>query len=64
MIEPQSESSIPPPLKARGARGVMKLDQEFAEGKRNGAWPGQRCLTIFPRPRRERIKVRVKGAAC
>jgi hypothetical protein len=52
MIEPQSESSLPPPLKARGARparrtnslaggGVMKLDQGFAEGKRTMPGPGR-----------------------
>jgi len=30
----------PPPLKVRGARGVIKLDQGFAEGKRTVPGPG------------------------
>jgi hypothetical protein len=50
MIETQSESSLPPPPKTRGARparqalaggGVMKLDQGFAEGKRTMPGPGR-----------------------
>jgi hypothetical protein len=52
MIEPQSESPLPPPLKVRGARparrtnslaggGVMKLAQGFAEGKRMLPGPGR-----------------------
>ena len=47
MIEPQSGSSIPPPLKVRGARGVMKLDQGFAEGKRTMPGPGRDALPYF-----------------
>ena len=51
MIESQSESLLPSPLKIRGARparrtnslaggGVMKLDQGFAEEKRMVPSPG------------------------
>ena len=41
MRKSQSESSFPPPLKIRGARGVMKLDQGFAKGKRTMPGPGR-----------------------
>ena len=41
MIEPQGESSLPPSPKARGMRGVMKLDQGFADGKRTMPGPGR-----------------------
>jgi hypothetical protein len=37
--------------------------QRIRQGERNSAWPGQQPLAMFPRPRRERIKVRVKRAA-
>jgi hypothetical protein len=51
MIEPQGESSLPPSPKARGMRGVMKLDQGFAEGKRQ-------CLA------RAEINTKDEGVAC
>ena len=41
MIESQSESLLPPPLKIRGVRGLMKLDQGFAEEKRMVPGPGR-----------------------
>ena len=45
MIESQSESSFPPPLKVRGARGVMKPDGWIRGREENNAWPGQKCLS-------------------
>ena len=47
MIESQSESLLPPPLKIRGARGVMKLDQGFAEEKRMVPGPGRDKIQDF-----------------
>ena len=41
MIESQSESLLPPALKTRGVRGLMKLDQGFAEEKRMVPGPGR-----------------------
>ena len=40
MANSQSESSVSPPLKVRWARGVMKLDQGFAEGTKRMPSPG------------------------
>jgi len=66
MIESRSESSLPPPLKIRGARGVMKFDQGFAEGKRMVPGPGRKELRnpkpqILNRFRELRISVRTNG---
>jgi hypothetical protein len=49
MIESRSESSLPLPLKIRGARGVMKLDQGFAEGKRMVPGPGKSSVKCSAR---------------